>query len=94
MRTTRKCHNHISQTNLWHHEEETAERRQRYTHNWKNTTKLNNHLSLLQSGDTRILIPKYEQRHEISNNVVCATSKDSDQPAHTTWTLCGEEEVV
>ena len=21
-------------------------------------------------------------RHEISNNVVCATSKDSDQPAH------------
>ena len=26
---------------------------------------------------------KYEPRHEISNNVVCATSKDSDQPAHT-----------
>ena len=26
---------------------------------------------------------KYEQRHEISNNVVCATSKGSDQPAHT-----------
>ena len=24
----------------------------------------------------------YEQRHEISNNVVCATSKASDQPAH------------
>ena len=24
-----------------------------------------------------------EQRHEISNNVVCVTSKDSDQPAHT-----------
>ena len=24
-----------------------------------------------------------EQRHEISNNVVCATSKASDQPAHT-----------
>ena len=24
-----------------------------------------------------------EPRHEISNNVVCATSKDSDQPAHT-----------
>ena len=24
-----------------------------------------------------------EQRHEISNNVVCATSKGSDQPAHT-----------
>ena len=25
----------------------------------------------------------YEQRHEISNNVVCATSKGTDQPAHT-----------
>ena len=25
----------------------------------------------------------YEQWHEISNNVVCATSKGSDQPAHT-----------
>ena len=25
----------------------------------------------------------YESRHEISNNVVCATSKASDQPAHT-----------
>ena len=24
-----------------------------------------------------------EPQHEISNNVVCATSKDSDQPAHT-----------
>ena len=27
--------------------------------------------------------PIYEPRHEISNNVVCATSKASDQPAHT-----------
>ena len=26
---------------------------------------------------------KYEPRHEIPNNVVCATSKASDQPAHT-----------
>ena len=26
---------------------------------------------------------KYEPRHEIINNVVCATSKASDQPAHT-----------
>ena len=26
---------------------------------------------------------QYEPRHEISNNVVCATSKASDQPAHT-----------
>ena len=24
-----------------------------------------------------------EPRHEIPNNVVCAISKDSDQPAHT-----------
>ena len=24
----------------------------------------------------------FEQLHEISNNVVCATSKASDQPAH------------
>ena len=24
----------------------------------------------------------YEARHEISNNVVCTTSKASDQPAH------------
>ena len=26
---------------------------------------------------------KYEPWHEISNNVVCATSKGSDQPVHT-----------
>ena len=26
---------------------------------------------------------KIESVHEISNNVVCATSKASDQPAHT-----------
>ena len=26
---------------------------------------------------------KYEPRHDISNNVVSATSKASDQPAHT-----------
>ena len=32
-----------------------------------------------------ILLLNYiiEPRHEISNNVVCATSKGSDQPAHT-----------
>ena len=24
----------------------------------------------------------FEPRHEISNNVVCANTKDSDQPAH------------
>ena len=28
-------------------------------------------------------INRYEPRHDISNNVVCATSKGSDQPAHT-----------
>ena len=27
-------------------------------------------------------IEKFEPVHEISNNVVCATSKPSDQPAH------------
>ena len=27
-------------------------------------------------------IISFELRHEISNNVVCATSKASDQPAH------------
>ena len=26
---------------------------------------------------------KYEPVHEISNNMVCATNKASDQPAHT-----------
>ena len=30
-----------------------------------------------------IIISRNEPRHEISNNVVCATSKASDQPAHT-----------
>ena len=29
------------------------------------------------------LITMTEPRHKISNNVVCATSKGSDQPAHT-----------
>ena len=29
-----------------------------------------------------IMIYLYELRHEISNNVVCETSKGSDQPAH------------
>ena len=30
-----------------------------------------------------LLIVIFEPRHGISNNVVCATSKVSDQPAHT-----------
>ena len=29
-----------------------------------------------------VLACTFEPRHEISNNVVCATSKGSDQPAH------------
>ena len=32
-------------------------------------------------GETRMII--IEPRHEMSNNVVCATSKGSDQPVHT-----------
>ena len=31
----------------------------------------------------KILFSQIEPWHEISNNVVCATSKASDQPAHT-----------
>ena len=29
-----------------------------------------------------ILVSAFEPQHDISNNVVCATSKGSDQPAH------------
>ena len=36
---------------------------------------------LSEATRTRALI--YEPVHEISDNVVCATSKASDQPAHT-----------
>ena len=32
---------------------------------------------------TRRMLIVNEPQHEISNNVVCATSKGSDQPAHT-----------
>ena len=35
---------------------------------------------VLISKDTKHI---YEPVHEISNNLVCATSKASDQPAHT-----------
>ena len=39
------------------------------------------------SGHNQLIIlelpESFEPRHEISNNVVCATSKGSDQPAHT-----------
>ena len=34
-------------------------------------------------GKMRKIATAYEPRHEFSNNVVCATSKASDQPAHT-----------
>ena len=32
--------------------------------------------------DELVSVYHYELQHEISNNVVCATSKGSDQPAH------------
>ena len=35
----------------------------------------------METGD-HVCMQKYEPPHEISNNVVCATSKGSDQPAH------------
>ena len=40
-----------------------------------------------------VLNVTYEPRHEISNNVVCATSKGSDQPAHTTVKLLTEHHL-
>ena len=38
-----------------------------------------------QSALTLLFVPKlsFEPRHEISNSMVCATSKASEQPAHT-----------
>ena len=39
------------------------------------------YISNLNDLGTHISI-KYEPRHEISNNVICATSKGPDQPAH------------
>ena len=35
------------------------------------------------SGLEEMTVLRHELVHEISNNVVCATSKASDQPAHT-----------
>ena len=41
------------------------------------------HIYILNSGITLAHIMKiFEPVHDISNNVVCATSKASDQPAH------------
>ena len=37
----------------------------------------------IQTAASVFLVMKYEPRHETCNNVVCATSKASDQPAHT-----------
>ena len=37
----------------------------------------------ISNDETRHLIAFFEPVHDISNTVVCATSKTSDQPAHT-----------
>ena len=52
---------------------------------WLGTTKLSANLkSLCDNGFRKVDdIFTFEPQHEISNNVVCATSKGSDQPAHT-----------
>ena len=39
--------------------------------------------SVVTLRSAKVIKTFYEPRHEISNNVVCATNKDSDQPAHT-----------
>ena len=45
---------------------------------------LNNHDNgPSQRFESVVWAQKKEPRHEISNNVVCAISKASDQPAHT-----------
>ena len=40
------------------------------------------HRSMFDSVMRQSMFAILEPRHEISNNVVCATSKASDQPAH------------
>ena len=40
-------------------------------------------LKQLETNISAVMNVKYESVHEISNNVVCATNKASDQPAHT-----------
>ena len=37
----------------------------------------------IKTKDLSSMLNINEPKHEISNNVVCATSKGSDQPAHT-----------
>ena len=44
-------------------------------------------LSLFKENSTESLIIA-EPQHKISNNVVCATSKGSDQPAQSDQSLC------
>ena len=43
-----------------------------------------NHTNMSVFENRQILMPQilYVQWHEISNNIVCVTSKGSDQPAH------------
>ena len=41
------------------------------------------HTIVRKNGDVNQFKTINEPAHEISNNVVCATSKTSDQPAHT-----------
>ena len=40
-------------------------------------------LSMKKVNNLEASLQNIEQRHEISNNVVCTTSKCSGQPAHT-----------
>ena len=44
---------------------------------------LNGYIFILDQHLCNTIIDIIEPVHEISNNVVCATSKASDQPAHT-----------
>ena len=40
-------------------------------------------MRVYHDGELAKELETFERRYEISNNVVCATSKGSDQPAHT-----------
>ena len=52
---------------------------------WEEARKREVHIAGFLSQDKAK--PKYEQWHEVSNNVVCATSKGSDQPVHRRWLI-------
>ena len=45
--------------------------------------KFNKSLHCSPTHNVKTWIKTNERRHEISKNVVCSTSKGSDQPAHT-----------